>query len=1090
MAKRFYIEQYSAAESNAKYVVEIHDPLHGQSVVKYGLLYNLYAVIDERNLANTGWHIAGYSDYDALVIYLGDENIGFADTSGGKLKETGLTYWNTPNSNAVNSVGFNLRGAGSRSGGGLAGLKNTAVMVLPEGILLIASYNNQTFLYGDTFGSEEYGRSIRVVKDSTLLTHGQTGTYTGNDGKVYRTICIDGVEWLADNLAETKFRNGDWIPGFDGGVYTPISNSAWATLTTAALCAYNDDLDNAFETVDGDATQLDGSFMLRYDEGKVSDLLFPLLSSVAEITVNVTEADTLFEDFIEELPLRNEEDLLVKIYREDVQIWMGQIPTDLVEYPDQYYTYQVSISAVCGLSRLKNIKYDDAGTPFEGRNTILGHFLNCLTKLNYPSSLNTLPILKVIGFKWEEDNMLLSANSHLENIDLAFDCFQQYDYFDKIESMNCYAVLEQMCRTFNLRLFMCGDVFCLQQIQEGNNADAYTYSGNGTLLDTEELDVTRSFDLERTDGNFSNYPPVRDISLIYNYKQGINRGNLLPADFALGTLIVISGVTGGAGEIMLINIQGAITVDNVDFMQWYARYSILLRIGDKWLTGERDVSGTVTASWSDTLAYFTIETTPEGVNGYHPFDINVFTPAIPAGGTCYYQIDYAGIFLFNLAPGGTGTASATFRSAALSQIVEAVDESSGLVKFTATNTTDGSTPISSNVSEELPDTLIGDGQRIYSAGRLRVFHGGSVWSNSDAWAAYNGGTAMNINKLRLQETLCIKKSVIKTFDFTLQVFAWMYEALMFKSADKLFMLGYELDPELDSVNVQTVFVNFDRTNILINSELDAPDEASGGTGNGGGSSADTHNRLHDVISTLDHSAAVGSDKGKLLGNNASTGLPEWVAKLWKRVGTVLSPETDGDELQVDLARIGSSTDNVTISATGHLKLNGSATVFDDLFVPLTTTRQGSNNKPDFDYTNIGYLFPQNDATEILYLIVQMPHRWKAGSDIFPHVHYNRTSAGKPTFKIDYSWFNIGSAVAAPGTTLPLATEVITYTSGSIHQINQSTAAISGSGKTMSSILLIKLYRDDNTVSGDVLTYQFDLHFEIDSLGSNSEYQKD
>ena len=175
---------------------------------------------------------------------------------------------------------------------------------------------------------------------------------------------------------------------------------------------------------------------------------------------------------------------------------------------------------------------------------------------------------------------------------------------------------------------------------------------------------------------------------------------------------------------------------------------------------------------------------------------------------------------------------------------------------------------------------------------------------------------------------------------------------------------------------------------------------------------------------------------------------------------------------------------------GVLRMNGLATVFDDLVMPLTTAKQGALDKPDFDYTNVGYLMPQNDATEILYLVVQMPHKWKEGSSIFPHVHYRRTSAGKPTFKIDYSWINIGSATSAPGTTLALDQEVTTYSSGSIHQINKSAAAISGTGKTISSLLLVKLYRDDNTVTGDVLTYQFDLHYEIDSLGSNLEYTKD
>jgi len=87
---------------------------------------------------------------------------------------------------------------------------------------------------------------MRLATESELLLDDGliSATYTGNDGKVYRCTKIGTQVWVADNLAETKFRNGDWIPGYDAGVYTPISNAAWAALTTAACCCYNDDTDN------------------------------------------------------------------------------------------------------------------------------------------------------------------------------------------------------------------------------------------------------------------------------------------------------------------------------------------------------------------------------------------------------------------------------------------------------------------------------------------------------------------------------------------------------------------------------------------------------------------------------------------------------------------------------------------------------------------------------------------------------------------------------------------------------------------------------------------------------------------------------
>ena len=63
---------------------------------------------------------------------------------------------------------------------------------------------------------------------------GQTGTYTGNDGRVYSTVLIRGMEILSENLSETRFRNGDMIPLVD-------NSSEWSDLTTAGRCWYNNE---------------------------------------------------------------------------------------------------------------------------------------------------------------------------------------------------------------------------------------------------------------------------------------------------------------------------------------------------------------------------------------------------------------------------------------------------------------------------------------------------------------------------------------------------------------------------------------------------------------------------------------------------------------------------------------------------------------------------------------------------------------------------------------------------------------------------------------------------------------------------------
>jgi hypothetical protein len=187
--------------------------------------------------------------------------------------------------------------------------------------------------------------------------------------------------------------------------------------------------------------------------------------------------------------------------------------------------------------------------------------------------------------------------------------------------------------------------------------------------------------------------------------------------------------------------------------------------------------------------------------------------------------------------------------------------------------------------------------------------------------------------------------------------------------------------------------------------------------------------------------------------------------------------------------VGSGTNYVTLDGLNGLRLYGNATVFDDLTFDLTSGKQGALDKPDFNYTEGGYAFPQNDTDEILYLTKQMPHNWKEGSTVEPHLHFRQTSSSWPVFKIDYRWYNVGDVIPAGWTTLTFDTPIVSYVTGTIHQIADSSGTVSGVGKTVSSMFQVKLYRDDNVVTGDVVALQFDLHYEIDSLGSRDEYVK-
>ena len=92
-----------------------NDPVNGPI---YGKLYNWYAVagIHDNNpntpnktLAPSDWHIPSDSDWIILSDFLGGTNI-----AGGKMKTTGTSIWQNPNTGATNESNFTgLPGGGS-----------------------------------------------------------------------------------------------------------------------------------------------------------------------------------------------------------------------------------------------------------------------------------------------------------------------------------------------------------------------------------------------------------------------------------------------------------------------------------------------------------------------------------------------------------------------------------------------------------------------------------------------------------------------------------------------------------------------------------------------------------------------------------------------------------------------------------------------------------------------------------------------------------------------------------------------------------------------------------------------------------------
>lgn len=214
-----------------------------QPAVEYGYLYNWYAATDSRNICSAGFHLPTSTEIATLRIYL-------SPNPSLKLKETGITHWNSPNAGATNKSGFNGRGSGERifNTGSFSNIKSYLYLWESTGTCNYSriDYNSGDFIaYSSSTLGRTKGLSIRPIKDSTTLTEGQTGFYVDPGGIIYPTICIGSPgneqEWVACNIMTKHYRNGDAIPEV-------TDNTAWAALTTGARCSYNNLESNAGST--------------------------------------------------------------------------------------------------------------------------------------------------------------------------------------------------------------------------------------------------------------------------------------------------------------------------------------------------------------------------------------------------------------------------------------------------------------------------------------------------------------------------------------------------------------------------------------------------------------------------------------------------------------------------------------------------------------------------------------------------------------------------------------------------------------------------------------------------------------------------
>lgn len=211
--------------------------------------------------------------------------------------------------------------------------------------------------------------------------------------------------------------------------------------------------------------------------------------------------------------------------------------------------------------------------------------------------------------------------------------------------------------------------------------------------------------------------------------------------------------------------------------------------------------------------------------------------------------------------------------------------------------------------------------------------------------------------------------------------------------------------------------------------------------------------------------------------------------------------TPNAKLQVvGTARIGEYTNNFTeFEADGTLKMNGTATVFEDVNAAVAAAKTPAANFPDwatFTTNTSAYTFKLNDYADLG--TIEIPHSYKEGSDLEVHLHLATNGTNNATERkvkyIIYYTYGISDNGSNQFITEASLTAELTIPA---NQLDKSTyylsmGTIPGTGIKIGTQLKMRIKRIAGTGTEPVnnpFLGQVGVHFQKDTIGSRTMTSK-
>lgn len=549
----------------------------------------------------------------------------------------------------------------------------------------------------------------------------------------------------------------------------------------------------------GSSTDIEiAGISIAYDPDSQEDPTSPILSSSCTFTVNVLSSyQSDFNTFIDDLIAADEGRFMAKIENNVGNLyWVGFMIADQVIKEDQDYADVVSrfvVSAVDGISRLKDIHYNDDGSPYTGRETVHAHLFKVFDKLGTNAFWGATDAFLYVSSRWYEAGMGAAATDNpWELTFIDHDAFYAKDGNGGYDYQSCYDVLKHICRLFFSRLFLSSGVYRIDQISEYREATVtlhrYFKSGAKSAASTGQtlsrVESSTTTFIRKAGGKYLYFAPARRIDLTFSHRNDRNylagrtwTSNSTPAVQIFnvgrdGVSILFSGRLGvkldftpdsdfGIG-IARWSIRVQVTSGGTDY---YLKRGFIFNTGN----GYAYQAAEWTTNSGDVATFFSAPVYDENIFAYT--DISFETPEMPGSGELVdieFNVSYIDYYLFT--NGSTPTIALTsptetwnFTSAGLYLVAQ--DEST-LTEESVYTLNNADTPNASLALEY--DTPIGDSTNsltLSSTNALTVDSGaGAPGDVSSQWAKGTGGGGVNIQNLLLEEMMKLRKTALERYE--------------------------------------------------------------------------------------------------------------------------------------------------------------------------------------------------------------------------------------------------------------------------------------------------------------------------------------